>query len=249
MISLTSLQDAKSGSLFYMDCRFLSSVRYFCESPDTICFIFPEKPAGLPERLFLMPDGRQYDYRAFLYTLSEGMEVCRLPEDSVESKGRPHGNSKYTASASAPMPGKGLASVPGAGKKTLGETEYYIVRGVTDDIQEVRKNFRVYVSFRTSVYFDSEPGEAAVTIKDIGCGGFLFVSDKKYNPGDTLSVVLFDSRDPLLVRARIRKLRPVRKEGRYGYGCEYIDLNPQAEARIRSYVFQTELLQVRAKES
>lgn len=209
MISLTSLQDAKSGSLFYMDCSFLSSVRYFCESPDTVCLVFPEKPAGLPERIFLMPDGRQYDYRAFLYTLSEGMEVCRLPA----------------------------------------EKEYYIVRGVTDDIQEVRKNFRVYVSFRTSVYFDNDPGEAAVTIKDIGCGGFLFVSDKKYNPGDTLSAVLFDQRNPLLVRARIRKLRPVRREGRYGYGCEYIDLNPQAEARIRSYVFQTELLQVKAKES
>lgn len=209
MISLTSLQNAKSGSLFYMDCSFLSSVRYFCESPDTVCLIFPEKPTGLPERIFLMPDGRQYDYRAFLYTLSEGMEVCRLPA----------------------------------------EKEYYIVHGVTDDIQEIRKNFRVYVSFRTSVYFDNDPGEAAVTIKDIGCGGFLFVSDKKYNPGDTLSAVLFDQRNPLLVKARIRKLRPVRREGRYGYGCEYIDLNPQAEARIRSYVFQTELLQVKAKES
>lgn len=245
MISLTSLQDAKSGSLFYMDCSFLSSVRYFCESPDTVCLIFPEKPTGLPERIFLMPDGRQYDYRAFLYTLSEGLEVCRLPESSEENDGRLRNANEYTAPAAAP--GKNPALEPG--RIAPAEKEYYIVRGVTDDIQEVRKNFRVYVSFRTSVYFDNDPGEAAVTIKDIGCGGFLFVSDKKYNPGDTLSAVLFDQRNPLLVKARIRKLRPVRREGRYGYGCEYIDLNPQAEARIRSYVFQTELLQVKAKES
>ena len=60
MISLTSLQDAENGSLFHMDCSLLSSVRYCCESPDTVCLIFPEKPADLPVRVFLMPDGKQY---------------------------------------------------------------------------------------------------------------------------------------------------------------------------------------------
>lgn len=227
MISLTSLQDAENGSLFHMDCSFLSSVRYCCESPDTVCLIFPEKPADLPERVFLMPDGKQYDYRAFIYTLSEGVEVCSLRDEADGSQ----------------------SGTEAAAEKPAAMKEYYIVRGVTDDIQEVRKNFRVYVSFRTSVYFDSDPKETMVTVKDIGCGGFLFVSDKKYQPGDTLSIVLFDSRNPLLVKARIRKLRPVRKEGRCGYGCEYIDLNSQAEARIRNYVFQTEVLQGKTRES
>lgn len=177
MISLTSLQDAENGSLFHMDCSFLSSVRYFCESPDIVCLIFSEKPAHLPKRIFLMPDGRQYEYRAFLYTLSEDMEVCRLPELPGESEGRLHGTDEDAASAAASD--KSLAHAQEAGRKMPTEKEYYIVRGVTDDIQEVRKNFRVYVSFRTSVYFDNDPGETAVTIKDIGCGGFLFVSDKK----------------------------------------------------------------------
>ena len=237
MISITSLQDAENGTLFHMDCSFLSPVRYVCESPDTVCLIFSEKPENLPDRVFLMPDGRQYDYRAFIYTLSEGAETCRLRDGMPDQA----------------LPPETGANEAGAGIQTMiqadAEHDYYIVRGVTDDIQEVRKNFRVYVSFRTSVYFDNDPKEAMVTIKDIGCGGFLFVSDKKYQPGDTLSVVLFDSRNPLLVKARIRKLRPVRKEGRHGYGCEYIDLNPQAEARIRNYVFHTEVLQVKAKES
>ena len=227
MISLTSLQDAENGSLFHMDCSFLSSVRYYCESPDTVCLIFPEKPTDLPERVFLMPDGKQYDYRAFIYTLSEGAEVCSLRDEADGSQ----------------------SGTEDAAVKPAALKEYYIVRGVTDDIQEVRKNFRVYVSFRTSVYFDSDPKETMVTVKDIGCGGFLFVSDKKYQPGDTLSIVLFDSRNPLLVKARIRKLRPVRKEGRCGYGCEYIDLNSQAEARIRNYVFQTEVLQGKTRDA
>ena len=245
MIAFTSLQDAENGSLFYMDCRFLSPVRYFCESPDTVCLIFSEKPTGLPERIFLMPDGRQYDYRAFIYTLSPDAEVCRLRSAPAEN---PSGRPETDGCADHPSFGMDAAHM----RETVAESfekEYYIIRGVTDDIQEVRKNFRVYVSFRTSVYFDHDPKEVLVTIKDIGCGVFLFVSDKKYQPGDTLSVVLFDSRNPLLVKARIRKLRPVRKEGRYGYGCEYIDLNPQAEARIRNYVFHTEVLQVKAKES
>lgn len=246
MTSLTSLQNTKSGSLFHMDCSFLSPVHYCIDSPEAVRLIFSEKPTDLPKRIFLMPDGKQYDYRAFLYTLLEGMETCRLLEPSGAYSGRQHRTDEYAASVASS--GRDLAHVQAAHGKAESEKEYYIVHGVTDDIQEVRKNFRVYVSFRTSVYFDNDPREASVTIKDIGCGGFLFVSDKKYTPGDTLSVVLFDSRTPLLVKARIRKLRPVRREGRYGYGCEYIDLNSQAEARIRSYVFQTEVLQIKAKE-
>ena len=245
MISFTSLQDAKNGTLFHLDCSFLSSIQYVCESPDTVCLIFSEKPESLPDRIFLMPYGRQYDYRAFIYTLSEGVETCRLRSAPAESQSIRQETGRCADYSAF---GKDSAHLHETGAESS-EKEYYIVRGVTDDIQEVRKNFRVYVSFRTSVYFDHDPKEVLVTIKDIGCGGFLFVSDKKYQPGDTLSVVLFDSRNPLLVKARIRKLRPVRKEGRCGYGCEYIDLNPQAEARIRNYVFHTEVLQVKAKES
>lgn len=131
-----------------------------------------------------------------------------------------------------------------------GEREYYVVTGVTDDIQEVRKNFRVYVSVRTFAYFDGHSKEERVTVKDIGCGGFLFISDQKYEPGSTLSIVLFNSsRDPLLVHARIRKRRPVRPESIYGYGCEYIDLPSQAESRILNFVFHTEVLQAKNKDT
>lgn len=207
------LQNAKNGTLYDMNCNFLSSVRYCKESPDTVHLIFPENPAStLPERIFLMPEGKEYDYRTFIFNLSADIQTCRLQDGAAED-------------------------------------EYYLVKGVTDDIQEVRKHFRVYISVRTSAYFDSNSKEANVTIKDIGCGGFLFISDRKYEPGETFSIILFNSsRDPLLVRSRIRKLRPVRPEGLYGYGCEYIDLAPQAESRIRNFVFHTEILQAKSKE-
>lgn len=212
MTSLTSLQGAKCGTLYDINCRQLSSIRYYWDGPDVVYFIYPDDPApNLPERIFLMPDGEEYDYRAFIFNLSRDIRTCSLLDGNTER-------------------------------------DFYLVKGMTDDIQEVRKNFRVYVSYRTSVYFDDVSGESKVTIKDIGCGGFLFVSDKKYNPGDTLSAILLNSRDPLLVHSRIRKLRPVRREGLYGYGCEYIDLSPQAEARIRNFVFQTEVLQAKTKD-
>lgn len=212
MTSLTSLQDAKCGTLYDTNCRLLSSIRYYWDGPDAVYFIYSDDPAPeLPERIFLMPDGEEYDYRAFIFNLSRDIRTCSLQDGNTER-------------------------------------DFYLVKGMTDDIQEVRKNFRVYVSYRTSVYFDDDSREAKVTIKDIGCGGFLFVSDKKYNPGDTLSAILLNSRDPLLVHSRIRKLRPVRREGLYGYGCEYMDLTPQAEARIRNFVFHTEVLQAKTKD-
>lgn len=213
MTSLNTLEHTKKGTLYDMNCNFLASIRYCKEGPGTVCFIYPEAPASkLPEKIFLMPDGKEYDYMAFVCHLSADVQTCRLQDGSSEG-------------------------------------EFYLVRGVTDDVPEVRKNFRVYVSVRTSIYFDDDPKGTKVTIKDIGCGGFLFISDKKYKPGDTLSAILFNSRDPLLVRARIRKLRPVRQEGVYGYGCEYIDLSSQAEARIRNFVFHTEVLQAKSKDT
>ena len=39
----------------------------------------------------------------------------------------------------------------------------------------------------------------------------------------------------------------MRREGLYGYGCQYIDLPPKAEALIRNYVYQTEVLQAKAR--
>lgn len=214
MTSLDSLEHAKYGTLYDMDCSLFSPIRYHWESPDTASFIFSENPAGrLPERIFLMPVGKKYDYRAFLFQLSADIKTKHLQNET-------------------------------------GEGEYYVVTGVTDDIQEVRKNFRVYVSVRTFAYFDGHPKEERVTVKDIGCGGFLFISDQKQEPGAALSIVLFNSsRDPLLVRARIRKRRPVRQEGVYGYGCEYIGLPSQAESRILNFVFNTEVLQAKSKDT
>ena len=73
-----------------------------------------------------------------------------------------------------------------------------------------------------------------------------FVSKQRFQPGTVLSVIFPELKSPLIT-ACIQKMRPVRREGLYGYGCQYIDLPPKAEALIRNYVYQTEVLQAKAR--
>ena len=60
-------QNIKNGTLYNMDCTFLSGIRYIRESADTISLIFSAPPSGrFPESFFLMPEGKEYDYRTFI---------------------------------------------------------------------------------------------------------------------------------------------------------------------------------------
>ena len=129
----------------------------------------------------------------------------------------------------------------------LKNADRYTVRAVTNDIPEQRKNFRVYVTFRASVLFEDQKKEISVTVKDIGTGGFQFVSKQKFEPGTKLTTIFTSIKTPIAITACIQKLRPVRKEGLYGYGCQFLNLPPRAETLIRNFVFQTEAIQAKAK--
>lgn len=204
------VSNAQNGMLYDMDCSFLSTVRYNRDSPETITFIFSENPAGkLPKKVFLMPEGSRYDYRSYIYTLSDEIS--------------PHHTEQPP-------------------------TTCYLVRGVTKDSSKLRKNLRVYISFRICARFDGQEQDTVITIKDIGTGGFLFISDQEFEPGATLSYIFSDINKPVFIRARIQRRRPVRREGVYGYGCQFIELSPEAESKIRNFVYQTEILQARTKD-
>lgn len=200
-------ENTTNATLYRMDCSFLSPARFTRLSLEAARFYFSGVPeGGFPAQFFVMPDDRQYDYRAFIYTLQGEPQPC-------------------------------------AGDNTCWQAD-----GITNDIPELQSNFRVYLSFRTSIWLDKESREYSLTIKDIGTGGFLFVSKKEFTPGDTLSALLPDARDPVFVKARIQKRRPVRREGLFGYGCQFMNLTARAEAKIRKFVYQTEVLQAKIKE-
>lgn len=44
MASLSSLQDAKIGTIYDMNCNILTSIRYYQESPDTVQLIYSGRP-------------------------------------------------------------------------------------------------------------------------------------------------------------------------------------------------------------
>ena len=122
------LQDLKYGTLYNMDCTHLTEAEYKRESLDTIVLVFSEKPSeDFPKSFFLMPEGKEYDFRAFIYTMSEEVHPCRLFDNRT----------------------------------------VYIVRAVTNDIPEQRKNFRVYVTFRVSLLLEGQSVSIPVKVKDI----------------------------------------------------------------------------------
>ncbi|MCI8639967.1 MAG: PilZ domain-containing protein [Coprococcus sp.] len=212
MSTMNSSLHTEQGTLYHMDCSLFSSIRYFRDSFDTTVFVFPEKPCfPIPERVFLMPDGSDNDFRSFLFTLS-GEILTYQGNDPSDARG-----------------------------------PWYYVRGTTDEMPELRTNFRVYVSFRTMVWINEQSQEESITVKDIGTGGFLFVSRKEFTPGSVISAILPDAREPVFIKALIRKRRPVRKDGLFGYGCQFIEMSARAEAKVRQFVFQTELLQSKAR--
>lgn len=207
---MNPLSNIKNGTLYTLDCTFYSSVQYNRKSLDSVIFIFSEKPSKkLPEKLFLMPEGKEYDYRAFIYTLSGELETyC------------PDGTSQT----------------------------WYLIQAVTNDIPEQRKNFRVYTTFQAFLLLEGHSKEIPVTVKDIGTGGFQFISKEKFEPGTSLSTILSSGiKTPACITARIQKQRPVRQKGVYAYGCQFINLPKNVEAMIRNFVFQTEVLQAKAK--
>lgn len=207
---MNSLPDSANATLYHLDCSYLANVRYHRESLDTITLFFSEKPsANFPERFFLMPEGKAYDYRAFIFTLSEEIH-----------------------------PGQTQASE---------DNLCYLARAVTNDIPEQRKNYRVYVTFQASIILEGQKKETSVTIKDIGTGGFQFVSKQKFEPDTPLTTIFTSIKTPVCITARIQKLRPVRRDGIYGYGCQFIDLPPKVEMLIRNFVFQTGTLQAKAQ--
>lgn len=205
---MESIPSTKNASLYNLDCSYLTDVRYHRKDLESIVIIFSEKPSGLfPDQFFLMPEGPAYDYRAFIFSLTEAVHLYQPPEGEA----------------------------------------CYIAHAVTNDIPEVRQNFRVYVTFQVPVLLEGQKKETTVTVKDIGTGGFQFISKQRFEPDTMLTTMFTHIKTPVCITARIQKMRPVRKSGVYGYGCQFTDLSPNAETLIRNFVFQTEALQAKAK--
>lgn len=194
----------RNGTFYNMDSVPFVQVRYIQDSDTDATFIFSQEPEELPDRVFLMPSGRLYDYTAYLYTLSD--EITPYHDEEID--------------------------------KT-----YYIVKGTTKDTPEARSELRVDLSFNVDATFNNAHNQIPIMIKNISAGGFLFISEEKFEPGTQMAFIFTLGNSPTYVTAIVRRTLPVRPKNLTGYGCQFINLTPKAEATIRNFVFRQSLVQ------
>ena len=81
------------------------------------------------------------------------------------------------------------------------------------------------------------------TIHNISASGVLLVTSLPARKGDRLTFDFNRTETPVRLTAQVLRVElrpPVKGKMAYGYGCRFVDLKPQAEALLRSYVFQEE---------
>lgn len=216
---MNPLADAKDGTLYSLDSTLLMPIRYTSDSAKTAVFIFPEEPpADFPRQVFLMPNGEEYDYSTWLYTLSG--EVTTYEEEPEETE---------------------------SDDDTKETITWYLMNASTNEMIDSRNDLRVSLSFNIDAQFSAKPTSATITVKDMSAGGFMFASEEDWEIGTTLSFIFSAGKTPAYVAAMIKKIRPTRFENLKGYGCQFINLTPSAEAAVRNFVFQEEVLQRRRR--
>ncbi len=216
---MNPLADAKDGTLYSLDSTLLMPIRYTSDSAKTAVFIFPEEPpADFPRQVFLMPNGEEYDYSTWLYTLSG--EVTTYEEEPEETE---------------------------SDDDTKEPITWYLMNASTNEMIDSRNDLRVSLSFDIDAQFSAKPTSATITVKDMSAGGFMFASEEDWEIGTTLSFIFSAGKTPAYVAAMIKKIRPTRFENLKGYGCQFINLTPSAEAAVRNFVFQEEVLQRRRR--
>lgn len=131
-----------------------------------------------------------------------------------------------------------------------------------------RKDVKVYTKIQAYAEFIDEEDRdengkkgkkkfAEILILDISAGGMFCISRQQWKPKQKIALTLFRR---LPVEAEILRTqlpstynhemfsdRFSEEEGFSGYGCRFINLTVAAEASLRKYVFQQEVLQHKSK--
>lgn len=121
----------------------------------------------------------------------------------------------------------------------------WTIKGNTKDTPEARSDLRVDLSFNVDVTFNNAPKPIEIMIKNLSTGGFLFISEENFEPGTRMAFIFTLGSTPVYTTAIVRRTLPVRPEHVTGYGCQFVNLTPKAEATIRNFVFRQSMAQGR----
>lgn len=123
------------------------------------------------------------------------------------------------------------------------------------EVIQRRQDIKLPVEIDAVVKFTGEEGQVLSTkiqIWDISAGGFFCSSKTKWDVEQVISFVLLGQ---IPLEAEILREQTLHSynerfemdDSRYGYGCRFINLSRAAEAWLRRFVFQQEVIQRKCK--
>ncbi len=88
-------------------------------------------------------------------------------------------------------------------------------------------------------------GRIPATTRNISAGGIYFICEQQFPQDAHVQFHLHEASKPLQLSARVLRAEalPPNRDGAplFGHGCRFVDLKPQAEAELRSFIFKKEL--------
>lgn len=118
------------------------------------------------------------------------------------------------------------------------------VTKVERDSNDMRKNLRVVVHFKSLIYplTGRWKGRRAIESNDLSCGGVAFFTDHSLQVGEQLEIVIPVTSQPLVVRCQILRMRPTENAAvPIMYAAKFVDLCNDEETLLRESVFNLQL--------
>lgn len=118
------------------------------------------------------------------------------------------------------------------------------VTKVDRDSNDMRKNLRVAVHFKSLIYplTGRWKGRRAIESNDLSCGGVAFFTDHSLQVGEQLEIVVPVTSQPLVVRCQILRMRPTEDAAiPIMYAAKFVDLCNDEETLLREAVFNLQL--------
>ena len=112
------------------------------------------------------------------------------------------------------------------------------------DADDMRKNLRVEVRFKSLIYPLSGRwmGRREVESHDLSCGGVAFFTDHSLQVGEQLELVIPVTSQPLVVRCQVLRMRPTPEAAiPLMYAAKFVDLCEDEETLLREAVFNLQL--------
>ena len=115
---------------------------------------------------------------------------------------------------------------------------------VDRDSNDMRKNLRVSVHFKSLIYplTGHWKGRRNIVSNDLSCGGVAFFTDHSLQVGEQLEIVIPVTSQPLVVRCQVLRMRPTEDAAvPIMYAAKFVELCNDEETLLRESVFNLQL--------